>query len=72
MSANYKIGAKCLNNLHLKLNDNGILEDVEEDVEYVSSGEVQEEEETEVDGEDLEEENQETIPTATTEAETEK
>ena len=33
MSANNKIGAKCLNNLHLTLNENGILEDVEEDVE---------------------------------------
>ena len=30
MSSNNKIGAKCLNNLHLKLNDNGILEDANE------------------------------------------
>ena len=37
MSANNKIGAKCLNNLHLKLNDKGILEDAIEEVEEVSS-----------------------------------
>jgi hypothetical protein len=37
MSANNKIGAKCLNNLHLKLNENGILEDAIEDVKEVSS-----------------------------------
>ena len=43
ISANNKKGAKCLNNLHLTLNENGILEDVEEDVEYVSSDEEQEE-----------------------------
>ena len=37
MSPNNKIGAKCLNNLHLKLNDNGILEDANEEVEIVDS-----------------------------------
>ena len=29
MGPNNKIGAKCLNNLHLKLNDNGILENAD-------------------------------------------
>ena len=33
MSPNNKIGAKFLNNLHLKLNDNGILEDANEEVD---------------------------------------
>ena len=54
MSANNKIGAKCLNNLHLVLNEKGILEDAANDVEYVSSDEEQEEGETEVEGENIE------------------
>ena len=37
MSPNNKIGAKCLNNLHLKLNDKGILEDAIEEVEIIDS-----------------------------------
>ena len=37
MSPNNKIGAKCLNNLHLKLNDNGMLEDANEEVEILDS-----------------------------------
>ena len=36
MSSNNKIGAKCLNNVHLKLSDKGILEEASiEDEEEV-------------------------------------
>src|SRR5688572_14155489 len=74
MSANNKIGAKCLNNLHLKLNDKGILEDAIEEVEEVSSddekeGADKEEEEKVKEGEEKEmegEEEQETVPSAST------
>ena len=33
MGPNNKIGAKCFNNLHLKLNENGILENVTEQID---------------------------------------
>ena len=36
MGPNNTIGAKCLNNLHLKLNENGILEDVTEQIDVHS------------------------------------
>ena len=42
MGPNNKIGAKCLNNLHLKLNDNGILEDANEQVNVVDSDKEEE------------------------------
>jgi hypothetical protein len=50
MSANNRIGAKCLTNLHLKLNEKGILEDVVEEVEEVSSDDEKVEEENEEEG----------------------
>src|SRR5688572_26092868 len=67
MSANNKIGAKCLKNLHLNLNEKGILEDIVE-VEEVSSDEEREEKD-EKDKEKEEEEikDQETVPSANTE-----
>jgi hypothetical protein len=46
MSANNKISAKCLKNLHLSLNEKGILEDLIE-VEDVSSDDEKEEGEKE-------------------------
>ena len=60
MSPNNKIGAKFLNNLHLKLNDNGILEDANEEVEIVDSEKDEEEQKNE-------NKDQETVPLATTE-----
>ena len=60
MSPNNKIGAKCLNNLHPKLNDNGILEDANEEVEIVDSEKDKEEQKNE-------HKDQETLPPATTE-----
>jgi hypothetical protein len=66
MSTNNKIGAKFLKNLHLNLNEKGILEDVIE-IEEVSSDEEKDEKEKEEKGEKMEEEEdkaQETIPSA--------
>ena len=46
MSSNNKIGAKCLNNLHLKLSNKGILEEATiKDVENKDSDEEKEEKE---------------------------
>ena len=46
MSANNKIGVKCLANLHLKVSDKGILEEATiEDVENEDSDEEKEEKE---------------------------
>ena len=72
MSPNNKIGAKCLNNLHLKLNDNGILEDTNEQVSVVDSDKEEEaqkneEEREENEEEVLEKEDQEPVPSATVE-----
>ena len=61
MSPNKKIGAKCLNNLHIKLNDNGILEDANKEVEIVDSEKEEEEKKNENENKD-----QETVPPATT------
>ena len=55
-----KIGAKCLNNLHLKLNDNGILENANAEVEVVDSEKDEEEQE-----DDKVIKDQETVPNAT-------
>ena len=70
MIPNNKIGAKCLNNLHLKLNDNRILEDANEEVEIVDSEKDEEvqknEERRKEEEEDLENKDQEPIPSATT------
>ena len=65
MGPNTKIGAKCLHNLHLKLNDEGILVHAVEEVNDVES----EEEKVEELKEQLveEEKEQESVPTATTE-----
>ena len=65
MGPNMKIGAKCLHNLHLKLNDEGILVHAMEEVVDVDS----EEEQVEEVWEKLvkEEKVQEPVPTATTE-----
>jgi hypothetical protein len=52
MSANNKIGAKCLNNLHLKLNEKGILEDFVDEVEEVSFDEEKGEKEREEGGQE--------------------
>ena len=60
MSSNNKIGAKCLNNLHLKLNDNGILENANEEVEVVESEKDEEKKKNE-----NENEVQETVPNTT-------
>ena len=44
MSANNKIGVKCLTNLHLKVSDKGILEEISnEDVEEENSDEDKDE-----------------------------
>ena len=73
MGPNNKIGAKCLNNLHLKLNDKGILEDAIEEVEDVESEDEKDEEEREEKEEkqkeekDQENKDQEPVPSATTE-----
>ena len=58
MSPNNKIGAKCLNNFHLRLNENGILEDDKEEVEVVDSDKEEEEEQKD------ENKDQETVPNA--------
>ncbi|XP_057528336.1 uncharacterized protein LOC130807204 [Amaranthus tricolor] len=65
MGPNMKIGAKCLHNLHLKLNDEEILVHAVEEVNDVES----EEEKVEEVKEQLveEEKDQESVPTATTE-----
>ena len=60
MSPNNKIGAKCLNNLRLKLNDNGILEHVSMEAEIFDSEKEEEEQEDEKIIKD-----QESVPTAT-------
>ena len=60
MSPNNKIGARCLTNLHLKLNDNGILEDANEEVEIVDSEKDEEEQKNE-------NKDQEIVPLTTTE-----
>ena len=57
MGPNNKIGAKCLNNLHLKLNDNGILEDVNEQVNV----NYDKEEERQKDEEEKEEKEEEVL-----------
>ena len=72
MSSNNKIGAKCLKNLHLKLNDNGILEDANEQVNVVDSDKEEEaqkyEEERKKKVEEvLDKEDQEPVPSATVE-----
>ena len=73
MGPNNKIGAKCLNNFHLKLNDNGILENVTEQID----AHLDKEEDTKNDDEEKKEqeekvfdkEDQETVPSATEKAE---
>ena len=72
MSPNNKVGAKCLNNLHLKLNDNGVLEDANEQVDIVDSDkeeEAQKNEEgrEEKEEEELEKKDQDPVPSTTTE-----
>ena len=63
MSPINKIGAKCLNNLHLKLNDNGILEDANEQVDIVDSDKEAEAQKNE----EGRNKDQEPVPSATTE-----
>ena len=71
MGPNMKIGAKCLHNLHLKLNDEGILLHAVEEAVYIKSEEEKVEEPREQlieeDKEVKEEKEQEPVPTATTE-----
>ena len=55
MGPNNKIGAKCLSNLHLKLNENGILKNVCEQVD-VNSDNKEETNEVEKEEKVLEEE----------------
>lgn len=66
MSANNQMSAKCLKNLHLNLNDKGILEDIIE-VEDVSS-EEEEEGKTEEgkEKEEKEKKDQDVVPSAST------
>ena len=60
MGPNKTIGAKCLNNLHLKLNDKGILENAIDEVEDIESDDEKDEEEREEKEEkEKEEEDQE-------------
>ena len=48
MSPNNKIGVKCLNNLHLRVSEKGIMEEIiNEDVKEVNSEEEKEDEEKE-------------------------
>ena len=69
MGPNNKIGAKCLNNLHLKLNDNGILENANEQVNVDSDKEEEAHKNEEKEEEVPEKEDQESIPSATEKAE---
>ena len=73
MGHNNRRGAKSLNNLHLKLNDNGILENVHEQVNVDSDKEEEtqkdEEEKKEKEEEVLEKEDQEPVPPAIERAE---
>ena len=70
MSPNNKIGAKCLNNLHLRVSEKGILEEIiNEDVEEVNSVEAKEKQQNEReekgDEKEKEKEDQQPFPTAT-------
>ena len=58
MSSNNKIGAKCLNNLHLKLNYKRILEDTIEVMNIDSENEKDEEEKEEKEEKEKDEEDQ--------------
>ena len=73
MGPNNKMGAKCLNNLHLKLNDNGILENALEKVNDNSDKEEEtqkdEEEQKQKEEEVQEKEDQKHVPSATERAE---
>ena len=73
MSPNNMIGAKCLSNLHLKLNENGTLENVTEQINVQSDNKVEtnkvEEEMEEQEKEGSEEEEQELVPSAIEKAE---
>ena len=55
MGPNNKIGAKCLSNLHLKLNENGILENICEQID-VNSDDKEETNNVEKEEKDQEEE----------------
>ena len=73
MGPNNKIGAKYFNNLHLKLNENGILENVTEQID-VHSDDKEETNKTDEGKKDQEEEvsdkeEQEPVPSATGKAE---
>jgi transposase-like protein len=75
MSANNKISERCLTNLHLQLNEKGILEHAIEEVEVSSDEEEKEKVEKEEEEEEVKEkekEDQEDVPSATTEAETDR
>ena len=67
MGPNMKIGAKCLQNVHLKLNDEGMLiHDLEEVIEVGSEvEEVEKEEEKLREGEQEEKEEKEQGPVPT-------
>ena len=65
-SSNNKIGAKCLNNLHLKLSDKGILEEATiKNMENEASDEEKEEKEKAEEDQKAEKEDKEPVPTAT-------
>ena len=67
MGPNNKIGAKCLHNLHLRLNDEGILENaIEKVVDIETEDEKNEEGRKEHVEEDKENKEQESVPSATT------
>ena len=65
MGPNNKVGVKCLNNLHLRLNENGTLENIFEQ----SEGTNEEENEEKVEEEEVNKEEQEPVPSATEKAE---
>ena len=66
MSPNNKIGAKCLNNLHLRVSEKKILEDATvEDVENEDSNQEKEEKEKVEEDQKAEKEDTEPVPTTT-------
>ncbi|XP_057540621.1 uncharacterized protein LOC130818467 [Amaranthus tricolor] len=73
MGPNNKIGAKCLNNLHLKLYENGILENVTEQIDdhFDKEEEINkaDEENKEQEEEVIEKEEQEPVPSTNEKAE---
>ena len=72
MGPNNKIGVKCLNNLHLRLNENGALENIFEQSDVISDnkeGTNEGENEENVVEEELNKEEHEHVPSATEKAE---